>query len=131
MSCVTSIMPLLYIIFASYLMLNQRGRFSTGDAGAKRDESPPRTPSCLPSPKMATRAREQKTSETTRPLMTTLRMGALRKKPCKIAKPGEPKRKVCPFLLGKSSEGEVNVLYYRYEGYSSRGLEEGGSSANW
>jgi hypothetical protein len=44
---------------------------------------------------------------------------------------GEPKRKVCPYLLGQSSEGGVNVLYSQYEGYSSRGLQEGGSSANW
>jgi hypothetical protein len=101
MSCVTSITPPIYIIFASYLMPNQRGRCSTGDAGARRDESRPRTPSCLPSPKMATRAREQKISET-----------------------GEPKRKVCPYLLGQSSEGGVNVLYSQYEGYSSRGLQE-------
>jgi hypothetical protein len=47
-------------------------------------------------------------------------MGALRKKPGKIAKPGEPKRKVCPYLLGQSSAGEVNVLYSQYEGYCSR-----------
>jgi len=61
----------------------------------------------------------------------TLRMGALGKKPCKISKPGEPERKVCPYLMGKSAEGEVNVVYYQYEGYSSRGLQEDGSSANW
>jgi len=40
----------------------------------------------------------------------TLRMGILEKKPCKISKPGEPERKVCPYLIGKSSEGEANVL---------------------
>jgi hypothetical protein len=39
--------------------------------------------------------------------------GCPRKKPCKIAKSGEPKRKVCPYLLAKSSAGEVNVLYYQ------------------
>jgi hypothetical protein len=61
----------------------------------------------------------------------TLRMGVLGKKPCKISKPGESERKVCPCLMGKSSTGEVNVLYYQYEGYSSRGLREDGSSANW
>jgi hypothetical protein len=58
-------------------------------------------------------------------------MGALGKKPCKISKPGESERKVCPYLMGKSSEGELNVVYYQYEGYSSRGLQEDGSSANW
>jgi hypothetical protein len=61
----------------------------------------------------------------------TLRMGALGKKPCKISKPGEPERKVCPYLIGKSKDGEINVLYYQYDGYSSRGLREDGSSANW
>jgi hypothetical protein len=61
----------------------------------------------------------------------TLRMGALGKKPCKISKPGEPERKICPYLIGKSKDGEINVLYYQYDGYSSRGLREDGSSANW
>jgi hypothetical protein len=61
----------------------------------------------------------------------TLRTGVLGKKPCKISKPGEPERRVCPYLIGKSSGGEVNVLYYQYEGYSKRGLREDGSSANW
>jgi len=61
----------------------------------------------------------------------TLRMGVLGKKPCKISKPGKSERKVCPYLMGKSSAGEVNVLYYQYDGYSSRGLREDGSSANW
>jgi hypothetical protein len=61
----------------------------------------------------------------------TLRMGVVCKKPCKISKPGQPERKVCVYLIGKSSEDEVNVLYYQYEGYSSRGLKQDGSSANW
>lgn len=61
----------------------------------------------------------------------TLRMGIIVRKPCKISKAGELERKVCPYLLGKSNEGEVNVLYYQYEGYSGRGLREDGSSANW
>ncbi|MBZ5667754.1 MAG: hypothetical protein LAO30_24565 [Acidobacteriia bacterium] len=61
----------------------------------------------------------------------TLRMGVLAKKPCKISKSGEPERKICPYLIGKSNDGEVNVLYYQYGGYSSRGLREDGSSANW
>lgn len=61
----------------------------------------------------------------------TLRVGALGKRPCKISKPGESERKVCPYILGKSKEGALTVLYYQYGGYSKRGLKEGGSSANW
>jgi len=61
----------------------------------------------------------------------TLRTSIISQKPCKVNKPGEPERKVCPYLIGKSSEGEVNVLYYQFEGYSKRGLREAGSSANW
>ena len=61
----------------------------------------------------------------------TLRMGALGKKPCKISKSGESERKICPYLVGKSKDGEVNVVYYQYDGYSLRGLQEDGSSANW
>ncbi len=61
----------------------------------------------------------------------TLRVAILTKKPCRISKLDEPERKVCPYLIGKSGEGEVNVLYYQYDGYSSRGLQEDGSSANW
>jgi len=60
-----------------------------------------------------------------------LRASAVGRKPCKISKAGEPERKVCPYLLGNAKDGEVNVLYYQYEGYSSRGLREDGSSANW
>ena len=61
----------------------------------------------------------------------TLRAGVLGKIPCKISKPGESERKVCPYRIGKSRAGEACVLYYQYEGYSSRGLQEDGSSANW
>ncbi len=61
----------------------------------------------------------------------TLRMAVLSKKPCKISVLGEPERKVCPYLIGKSNKGEEYVLYYQYGGYSSSGLEEDGSSANW
>jgi hypothetical protein len=61
----------------------------------------------------------------------TLRMGVLGKKPCKISMLDERKRKVCPYLIGKSREGEAYVLYYQYAGYSSSGLKERGSSANW
>jgi hypothetical protein len=61
----------------------------------------------------------------------TLRMAVLGKKPCKISKPTEPERKICPYLIGKSSKGEDHVLYYQYGGYSSSGLGEFGSSANW
>jgi hypothetical protein len=58
-----------------------------------------------------------------------LRVSVLGKKPCKISKPGQPERKVCPYLIGKSKDGEANVLYYQYEGYSLRGLREDGSGA--
>ncbi len=61
----------------------------------------------------------------------TLRMGVLGKKACKISMRGEPERKVCPYLIGKSKEGETYVLYYQYAGYSSSGLKENGSSGNW
>jgi hypothetical protein len=61
----------------------------------------------------------------------TLRTGILGTKPCKISKLGEAERKVCPYLIGKSREGEAHVLYYQYAGYSSRGLNENGSSGNW
>src|SRR5258708_10906598 len=60
----------------------------------------------------------------------TLRTAVLGRKSCKISKPGEAERKICPYLVGKSKEGQVNVLYYQYDGYSSRGLREDGSSAN-
>jgi len=33
--------------------------------------------------------------------------------------------------MGKSSENDLNLLYYQYEGYSSRGLQPEGSSGNW
>jgi hypothetical protein len=61
----------------------------------------------------------------------TMRMTVLGKKPCKISKLGEPERKVCPYLIGKSKAGELSVLYYQYAGYSSRGLKGNGSSGNW
>ena len=61
----------------------------------------------------------------------TLRFAVLSKKSCKISKAGEPERKVCPYIIGKSREGEASVLYYQYKGHSSRGLQEEGSSANW
>jgi hypothetical protein len=67
----------------------------------------------------------------TNELYETLRTGVLGKKPCKISKLGEAERKVCPYLIGKSREGEGHVLYYQYAGYSSRGLKENGSSRNW
>jgi len=55
------------------------------------------------------------------------------KKPCIVSKPGEPPRKACPFRLGKSGKGEMNVMYYQYDGYTSRagGLQPDGSSENW
>ena len=61
----------------------------------------------------------------------TLRAGILGKKPCKISRPGEAERKVCPYLIGKSRKDEAYVLCYQYGGYSSRGLQEEGSSENW
>jgi hypothetical protein len=61
----------------------------------------------------------------------TLRMGILGKKPCKISMLDERERKVCPYIIGKSNKGEDYVLYYQYGGYSSSGLEDNGSSANW
>ncbi len=62
-----------------------------------------------------------------------LREAIISKKPCRIVKPGEPDRKACPYRLGKSAKGEENVLYYQYEGYTSRpgGLAPAGSSDNW
>ena len=33
--------------------------------------------------------------------------------------------------MGKSSENDLSVLYYQYEGYSSRGLQPEESSGNW
>jgi len=63
----------------------------------------------------------------------TLLQAVLTRKPCLISKPGEPQRKICPYRLGKSSEGETNVIYYQYDGYTSQpgGLQPDGSSANW
>ena len=62
-----------------------------------------------------------------------LREAIFLKQPCRISKPSEPERKISPFRLGKSKDGEPNVLYYQYEGYTSRsgGLQPDGSSANW
>ena len=51
----------------------------------------------------------------------TLRMGALGKRPCRISKSGEAERKMCPYLIGKSKDGEVNVLYYQEDGSSANG----------
>jgi len=61
----------------------------------------------------------------------TLRTGVLGKKPCKISMLGEPERKVCPYIIGKTNKGKNYVLYYQYGGYSSTGLKDDGSSANW
>jgi hypothetical protein len=63
----------------------------------------------------------------------TLRQAILEKKPCVIAKPGEPERKICPYRLGRSSKGDQNVIYYQYDGYTSRpnGLAADGSQDNW
>jgi hypothetical protein len=61
----------------------------------------------------------------------TLTVSLRGKRPCRIAKSGEADRKVCPYIVGTSNAGELNVLYYQYDGYSRRGLKEIGSSANW
>ena len=60
-----------------------------------------------------------------------LKESILSKQPCRISKSDQMERKVCPYLIGKSSAGEINVLYYQYQGYSKRGLQPDGSSANW
>ena len=63
----------------------------------------------------------------------TLRQAILTKQPCLIAKPGEPPRRVCPYRLGKSAKGEVNVIYYQFGGYTKHpgGLKPDGYSENW
>jgi len=63
----------------------------------------------------------------------TFRQAITAQKPCVISKPGEPERKVCPYRLGDSVNGDANVPYYQYDGYTSRsgGLQPDGSSANW
>jgi hypothetical protein len=55
------------------------------------------------------------------------------KSPCLIAKREEPTRSICPYRLGKSSKGEVNVIYYQFDGYTSQpeGLQYDGSPKNW
>jgi len=62
-----------------------------------------------------------------------LRQAILNKNPCTIGKPGQPERKICPYRLGRSSNGERNIIYYQYDGYTSRagGLKPDGSSENW
>jgi hypothetical protein len=61
----------------------------------------------------------------------TLRVGVLGKRPCKISMLDEAERKMCPYIIGKSNWDEAYVLYYQFGGYSSSGLKEDGSSANW
>jgi hypothetical protein len=61
----------------------------------------------------------------------TLRESILSQRPCRISRSGQPERKVCPYRIGKSSEGDLNVLYYQYAGYSESGLRPAGSNANW
>jgi hypothetical protein len=61
----------------------------------------------------------------------TLRQAIIAMKPCRIAKPGEPDRLVCPNRIGLSSKGVRNVIYYQFDGYSSRGLQPDGSDQNW
>lgn len=63
----------------------------------------------------------------------TLKQAILSTKPCVIAKPIEPPRKICPYRIGMSAKGDMNILYYQYDGYTSQsgGLQPDGSSANW
>jgi hypothetical protein len=67
------------------------------------------------------------------PVYDTLKAAVLTQKPCIIAKPHEPQRKICPYRIGRSDDGIMNVLYYQFEGYTSRpsGLKPDGDSANW
>jgi hypothetical protein len=62
-----------------------------------------------------------------------LSQAILNMKPCVISKPGEPERSICPYRLGRSSKGDINVIYYQFAGYTSHpgGLEPDGASANW
>jgi hypothetical protein len=62
-----------------------------------------------------------------------LKESILSKSPCRIAKFGEPPRDICPYRLGTSSKGVMNVIYYQFGGYTTHagGLEPDGSSANW
>jgi hypothetical protein len=60
----------------------------------------------------------------------TLRESVPGRRFCRIYKFDQAKRKVCPYRTGKSSENDLNVLYYQNEGYSSRGLQPEGSSGN-
>jgi hypothetical protein len=63
----------------------------------------------------------------------TLAQAIQSKSPCLIAKPGEPTRSICPYRLGRSAKGEVNVIYYQFDGYTSKpeGLQYDGSPDNW
>ncbi|MGO9096994.1 MAG: hypothetical protein ACLQGV_17445 [Bryobacteraceae bacterium] len=63
----------------------------------------------------------------------TLKQAILSKNPCVIAKAGEPSRSICPYRLGTSAKGELNVIYYQFDGYTSQagGLQPDGSTANW
>jgi hypothetical protein len=40
-------------------------------------------------------------------------------------------RIICPYRIGWSNENNHNVLHYQIAGFSQRGLEPVGSSANW
>jgi hypothetical protein len=64
-------------------------------------------------------------------LYDTLRESVLNRRPCRINKFDQAERKVSPYPMGKSSENDLNVLYYQYEGYRSRRLQPEGSSGNW
>jgi hypothetical protein len=61
----------------------------------------------------------------------TLRQAIIEKQPCRIVKSGQAERRVCPYRLGRSKDGEQSLLYYQYEGFSLRGLEADGSERNW
>ena len=63
----------------------------------------------------------------------TLSKAIQSKKPCEIAKPGQPSRSICPYRLGTSAHGVMNLGYYQYGGFTTTagGLQPDGSSANW
>ncbi|HLH02183.1 MAG TPA: hypothetical protein VKX25_05400 [Bryobacteraceae bacterium] len=43
----------------------------------------------------------------------------------------ECRRSLCPYVLGRSKEGDLRLLCYQYAGRSSSGLAPCGSPENW
>ncbi len=52
------------------------------------------------------------------------------KRPLRIVREGQV-RLTCPYQIGLSAKQEHNLLHYQFGGYSQRGLQAEGSSANW